>query len=79
MALVIRGRDKSNKVRIQQWANDWFMANGKIYKPTSLELTQKEYELVKANPCGVLNEYRWRPVGTLKGSLYRFERREIGC
>ena len=79
MATVLKGRDKGKTVRIEQWANDWIMADGKIYRPTMLELSDKEYNLIHDNPCGIFNEYYCDPVGSTKGPLYRFGRRAVGC
>ena len=69
MATVLKGKDKGKQVAIHQFCNDWFyLANGKIVSPTSIQLDLAEMHQVLSdgNTGFMFGMYELRSNGTFK-------------
>lgn len=74
MATIIKGKLKGQQVKIHQWCNDWFvLENGKVFSPTSLQLTPEERDKVLShnNNGFLLKRYALQENGIFKKNLRR--------
>lgn len=74
MAVVLKGKYKSEVVELRGWANDWFSVDLKdgstaILKPTQIRVTIEEAKAWQSDPSGMDREYElidcmFRKLGT---------------